>query len=1141
MRAFTYSFLGLLLLAPTMASAQTYQGGVRGAVRDADGGALPGTTVALTNEATGAVRTTVTNERGEYSFASVAPGKYTLSAELASFAPFRREGLEVGVQTFLVQDVTMQVGGIAESVTVTGETPLIETATASVASAIDKAQLDILPSPGRNVFIYSVTTPNVVHTGDPIFVRKQDQTNSSLLSLAGGPLRGNNYTIDGVAITDMQNRAVVIPNNDAVEEMKVQVNTYDAEMGRTGGGVFNVLHKSGTNNWNGSALWQNRPSWGRGLLFFEETDHGGSGEAPDQPYNLWSFAGGGPIIKDKTFFWASYEGYKNSESRNAVVALPTRAQVNGDFSGGPTIYDPLTYNPATGTRSPFPGNVIPANRFDPVGKALADMLLTVGEGKIPMTALLRNVAGEPTFKIDHRFSDSWQISGTYLYYDSEEPANPFYTDFLGQSELLEFDTGATVLFRTVNSLAINVTNIPSDDSVLTFRYGYNSFYDSNDNPAFDIGSLPFNSSFQQAFRDAGLTSFPAIRVEGYGENENATNATHGSWSDNDITWKSSELSGVYSKFLGSHTVKGGLQYRRVGVDTFNPGYGAAFYFEPGFTRGPTPFAAGSGDAFASLLLGVSNDNSYFRVATPANVFVDYYGGFIQDDWRVNDRLVLNLGLRLEHETGLAEEEDRFTVGWAYDDPFPVQVPGLNLTGGLIYAGAGDRQGDPKGLKLGPRAGFVYSLNDKTVLRGGYGLFWAPVPVGGTGETSLGTRGFTANTNVVSTNDGGLTPSSARLVNPYPNGIAQPTGSSLGALTGVGTTIRFNDQSSGSPYMQQWSIDVQRELGAGMAFKIGYLGSKGADLRHGGTADAEVNINQLDPSFLSLGSALNQAVPNPFFGNPAFGSLSTSATIPRGQLLRPYPQFRDVWARKLTDGESRYHALRVEFEKKFRQWGARVNYTYSSYKANVLESNTRVSDEEFQAFNSYDLERDDLPTGRIDSPNWLNLNGLYRFPSPDGGAAEAILGGWSASVTTIIRSGFPLTIKQSSNNLGSQFGYDHQRPNLVGDPSVSDPRSNYDQFINPAAFANAAAFTFGNTPSTLTDQRTAPLLNWDVSFDKTTNIGAGQQILLRFELVNLFGQPNFNGPRSVFGQSNFGSITGVGGFPRVFQFMIKYVF
>ncbi len=201
----------------------------------------------------------------------------------------------------------------------------------------------------------------------------------------------------------------------------------------------------------------------------------------------------------------------------------------------------------------------------------------------------------------------------------------------------------------------------------------------------------------------------------------------------------------------------------------------------------------------------------------------------------------------------------------------------------------------------------------------------------------------------------------------------------------------------------------------------------------------------------------------------------------------------------------------------------MNYTLSSYKSNMYENNTRVSDEESAIYNSYDLGKDNLPTAIIDSPQWLNLNGLYRFPTPDGGAAEAILGGWSASVSALMRSGFPLTVVQSSNTLGSAFGFDHQRPNIVGDPAVSGgARDNFEQFVNPAAFANTPAYQFGNTPYTVTDQRTPPLLNWDVSFDKSTKIGGGAELLLRFEFVNFFSQPNFNGQRTVFGQSNFGA-------------------
>ena len=227
---------------------------------------LPGVTVSLINEETGAVRTAVTNAAGEYSFDHVRPDPYSVAAELAGFAPFVRSGVIVGISAFLFVDATLVLGGIEETITVTAETPLIESASASVASAVDRAQLDILPSPGRNVFIMSVGTPNVVHTDNPVWVKPSDQTNSSLLSLGGGPLRGNNYTVDGVAVTDLRNRAVIIPPFEAVEEMKVQTNTYDAEMGRTGGGVFNVVHRHGANEWAGSGLYQFRPPPAEHLL-----------------------------------------------------------------------------------------------------------------------------------------------------------------------------------------------------------------------------------------------------------------------------------------------------------------------------------------------------------------------------------------------------------------------------------------------------------------------------------------------------------------------------------------------------------------------------------------------------------------------------------------------------------------------------------------------------------------------------------------------------------------------------------------------------------------------------------------------------------------------------------------------------------
>ncbi|MGH9334102.1 MAG: hypothetical protein ACRD21_10170, partial [Vicinamibacteria bacterium] len=982
-------------------------------------------------------------------------------------------------------------------------------------------------------------------------------TNSSLLSLGGGPLRGNNYTVDGVSITDMRNRAVIIPGMEATEEMKVQVNTYDAEVGRTGGAVFNTVHKSGTNNWNGSALYQSRPKFGRSPTFFESEKGGGSGEKGDAPWDLFGGSFGGPIARDRAFFYVSAEGYKGTDLRNDVMTFPSLAMANGDFSAfGRQLFNPFATD-AAGNRVPFAGNVIPPEFIDPVGRGLAQQLAQVDEAggcpavssepcNVGATAFLDNIAYQWTTNVNAALTDNWQMSGTWMFYDSEEPSNDYYTTILGEKPV--FDTGGATLFRRAYVLALNSTHIMNESDVLTLRYGWTYFDDTTSNPPFsnaDARALGFQGSWLDQL---DMVQFPYIVTDGYGD---PSASSHGSWTSNDILWDSMEVSGTYSKFVGAHTLKYGASWRRIGLDALSFNYGFQFAFDQGFTQGPDPRSplSGTGDSVASLLLGLPFDGDA-TVPTPGEFSLDYFGGFIQDDWRMNENLVLNLGLRLEHETGLKESQDRFAVGFSRDDPFPIQVsapaeignaPGFPLRGGLAYPGQlglPSHQWDPPAIKLGPRAGFAYSLDDKTVVRGGVGVYWAPYALpGGTTQNSTGTIGFTAVTNYLPSTDG-VTPvgqpggGSGSLTNPYGT-LNEPTGNSLGQLQNAGSTLNFNDQFRESPYITKWSIDYQRDIGEDLAFKVGYVGSKGSQLAIGGTNDSQMNINQLDESFLGLGSALDEQVPNPFFGNPAFGDFATQETLPRGQLLRPYPQFRDVFARHVSDARSSYNALRFEFEKRFRgNWGARVNYTYSNQKDNVYESNTLTEDEEGVVFLNSRFD-DDFGPSRIESPHWLNLNLLYRLPSPDGGAAETILGGWSVSTATLFRSGFPLTVKQASNNLGSQYGFDHQRPNVTGsDPGVSgnteDIAAQGGVLINSAAFTNAAPFTPGDAPHTITDARTPKLVNWDVSFDKTTPIGGGANLILRFEMINIFNGVNWRGPFSQFGSSQFGRIPGVRG-------------
>jgi hypothetical protein len=373
--------LALFAASAVPVLAQTYHGGLRGLVRE-QGAVVPGAGVDLINEATNVSRHTQTNNVGEYAFINVDPATYTVKVSMQGFKTIENKGVRIGTQQFVTLDFALEVGNLTEAVTVESQATPLETSNASVGSTLDSATLQTLPTAGRNPFFLATITPGVTHTGDPQFIRQQDQTNSSLLSLGGGPRRGNNYTLDGVAIVDLRNRATVIPSIEAVEEVKVQVTTYDAEMGRTGGGVFNMTGKSGANAWHGSLLGQNRPSKGRSLSFFARKaceEGSGSCEKPDTYFYLYAGSVGGPIRKDKTFFWASFEGYKSNTIDDATVRVPTSRELSGDFSqSGITVYDPLFVHP-----DPFPRQRDPGQPHQPGGRRHPALLAGGGSGQRP--------------------------------------------------------------------------------------------------------------------------------------------------------------------------------------------------------------------------------------------------------------------------------------------------------------------------------------------------------------------------------------------------------------------------------------------------------------------------------------------------------------------------------------------------------------------------------------------------------------------------------------------------------------------------------------------------------------------------------------------------------------------------------------
>jgi hypothetical protein len=1139
-----------LLVLDVSAGAQTYVGGLRGTVRDSAGGVVPDTQLVLMNEETNASRTSTSNAAGEYAFANVPPGTYMLTATKAGFKKFERKDIRIGTQAFITLDLTVDVGQVTEVVMVTGAAPALENSNASVGTTLEKKELETLPTPARNIFFLSVATANVVPTGDPQFVRQQDQTNSSLLNLGGGARRANNYTVDGVPITDMRNRAVFIPNIESVEDVKVQVSTYDAEMGRTGGGVFNTTSKSGGNVWHGSGMYQNRPSGAKAKLFFDTT-------TPETYYHLYSGSLGGPVIRDRTFFWGTVEGYKTKTPRSARLTLPTEAQLQGDFTGGRTIYDPLTtrLNPnfnsgqaesATNPRyirDAFPNNRIPAPRINNVASALRQYWPKPDSGNTAnRTAALIDVAYQWTAKGDHRFSDKLSTSGLYAFYDSQEPEARFYAKNPGENP---GDPGEGALFRTVHMVAINNTWSVSSHTVASFRYGFTQFIDDDIPITFDPASLGFSQAFLSAIP---YKKFPRFAVAGYGS---ANFDTFGDRAPTDTTYYSHGVNASVSRLIGRHTVKLGGDWRVIGMKLLASGQSSgSFSFNTGFTQGPGPLtpAANTGDSLASFLLGFPASGN-IPVATPGNFYINYYAGYVHDDFRMTPKLTLNLGMRYEYEQGLQERNNRITVGFDRNRTFPVQVAGLNLRGGLMYAGVDGyptHQSDPSTTKFAPRAGFAWSVTPKTVLRGGYGIFYSPNQYAFPNENRLGTRGFTAITDYVASTDGGLTPcAGCSLTNPFPSGVEQPVGSRLGLLTGTGGTVHFIDQFRKSAYVQQYSLDVQREWRQ-FVFTAGYVGSHSVKLSVGGTNSNTVNINQLPSSLLSQGAALLTQVPNPMFGNTAFGQFGRQQTIARGQLLRPYPQFGDVLAHQVSAGSARYNSLVLKFQKRLSNgWGAHINYTYSVNKDNLFGEANYFASNVASALDNHNL-RLEYGHSLLDAPHRLNIAPIYELPwgkgrrwLDRGGMTDVLFGGWSVAAVGSYQSGFPSAVVQDTNNTGLLGG--QQRPNLVSgqDPKTSGgTEDRLNGWFNVGAWSQASAFTLGNAPRTDTRVRTPLKINTDISFQKVQRLTERTSMVVRFELINAFNDANFLGPATRFGRADFGRITQVGGFPRLLQWSAR---
>jgi hypothetical protein len=1155
----TTVLVGTCLWSGAPAFAQSFQGGMRGAVKDAQG-VIPGVTVTLTNEATGVIRDTVTNDSGEYSFPALDPGNYTVKATVAGFKGFERRGIRISTQTFVTLDVTLEVGTLEETITVTADAPLIETSNASHADVLDAKTLETLPSVGRNVFLMAVTVPTVQSSGDTHWNRMQDQTGASALSMGGGGVRANNYLLDGFPVTDLQNRSSTNPSGEMLEDVRVQVHTYDAEMGRTGGGVFNTTARAGSNQFHGSAFYLSRPGALVGPNFFNEI----RGLPTNDQY--WRNGGGGlggPIVRGKTFFWFAVDAYQDGQSQNNNLHFPTAAMRRGDFSGltdsqgrQVVIYDPLTGDANGNGRQPFPGNIIPANRISSVGQSLVSAL-PLPEGAIDNSSpnyngqdIIKSVAKQTSIKIDHTFNNAISLSGVYLFQDSSEPDSNYFPDAPYAAPSYQLDRG-------VNVFVLNNTYIVNSSTVATFRFGLNTFGDDNSLP-FEYDSDQLWGQTAPAFASAiPIKKFPSMTLTGY----NGTGFTGVA----DREYYSWGVNGSLTRLAGSHSVKIGADYRILGVDAIVNGASAGSYtFNGQFSAISTNNRGNTGNAIADLLLGYPSSGN-ITLNSQFDDYIRYYGGFIQDDWRVNDRLSVNYGVRFEHETGLAEKNNQLIVAFDRSAVSPLNVtipadpvagtPARQVLGGPVFAGtngANEYVGSPPAVKLSPRAGIAYSLNPQTVVRGGYGLFWAPWSSGV--EQSAG---YSATTDLQQDPNRPIT----SINNPFPSGLLPISGNANGALTGTSANISFIDPDRDAPRVHQYSVDMQRQLPGDMSVGVTYMGASGRHLTWG----TSVNINQVDPRHLPLGAALTQNVANPFFGNPAAGSFATRTTLPRNQLLRPFPQYGNVTMTQSTLGKSQYHAAVVALTKRATGWwGGRVSYTWSRLEDNQFGQGNYYSSapgllNAYTAIPWSEYFNPDAEYGRslLDSPHKFVASPIIRLPFGEGerwlssGVGSAIAGGWTVSFIIQVQSGFPIGVSQSTNNtnlLGS-----NQRPNLVPgqDPEVGgsitdrlkdNPADNL--YLNPAAFSEAPTGTFGNAPRLLPGVYSPWRSSTDMRIRRDVRLGGARRVSLDLEVINLFDNPWYAALESVAyspTSGTFGRVTAQANYSRTLQFTARFSF
>ncbi|MEK7408626.1 MAG: TonB-dependent receptor [Acidobacteriota bacterium] len=1121
----TIPLLVVLSVSVWLAAAQVLPvGTVDGTIRDSSGALVPAAKITLANRDTGQSRAAQTNDAGYYFFPLVQPGRYQVSAEKAGF--------KKGVQELLVEtgkratvDLSLEVGQVTETVRVSGQAPLLETSSAVVSRNIQQRQVQDLPLLGRNplklMLLTAGVTANTTNNSNLL-----DVSGTSYVSTNGANNRQNEFLLDGIP-NNISDRVNYIPPVDVVEEFSIQTNALDAEYGHGGGAYINITSKSGTNEWHGQAYDFVQNDKLNANNFFN--NRAGVKRAPFR-YNQFGAAAGGPIVKNKAFWFFNWESVRQRNPATRFFTAPTGLQRQGDLSQTfdrtgrlMEIYDPFSTRPGAGgafVRDPFPGNRIPANRMDPIARNVMpgfpqpDGPGDPGSGtnnlitniSAPFDSDAYSVRVDPNIQ-KHRLFARWSRNKSL------------------QGQPQPYDIGG---FEGVNrvqtSVGLSDAYTLSPAMVITAQAGYSRWTQEGIHPSFDLAGMGFPAPLIAQMQQ---TIFPRFT----NQDLMFIGASEGNWFEHTNTF--SFQTGV-TRISGRHNIKSGFQMQikqNNSVPARSPS--GSYSFNRAFTQGPDPNRVGTnvGNGIASFLLGTASGGTLDLRAFNATQ-APYYSWYFQDDFKVTTKLTLNLGLRYELTLGTTERYDRNVFGLDRTSPNPIEeaaraayarspIPELaaadfKARGGLLFVGK-DNRGNAITDKnnWAPRLGVAYRLASRTVLRGGLGLFysywWQPF---------VRQDGFASETSMVNTLDGGRTPADL-LRSPFPQGLVQPIGASLGLRTLLGQNIQSYDQYRRAIRNTRWSFGIQQEIGPNLMVEANYVGQRGGVLPVAtGTGDDVRNINFLPERFLALGSRLQDSVANPFMNLIPTGALSRP-TVARRQLLLQYPHFGDVNLQRESTGRSFYHSLQLGANRRLST-GLSVQATYTWSK--LIEQLRYIE------------ASDPGPSrmiGEFDNPHRVTMAAIYELPfgpgkplAPASPVLSRLAGGWQISAIYIYQTGRALFLPAA----------------LATGTSPKIPNPTIDRWINPDAMRILPPFTARRIPWTWNDLRQHDMNNWDISILKNTSLHQERvKLQFRCEMINAFNRTWFGGPDVNPASGSYTRVLGQANQPRNIQLALKLTF